>query len=450
MAARLLSADARGLWLGLQLVLGYGQNLHMGAVYGMFRSVPMLTAQGNRPGAEAVKRTTFTFVIAMSLLGSVGLLVVLLNAPDAAHRRHFLLTGLLTFITLLKTYYVTVFKAESRFRDLSISAGIGSVTSVLTVGLIVLSQLDGLIWGMIIQAVGELAWLLQKEPRLRFGWDFRLLRDQLNVGVLTLVTTLGTLLLQSVDRTVMLSRLGTTATGQYYIGANIIVLVPTVAALPATVLTPRFFEVFGATSRGDSLVDLVERPTRTGAVVFAAGLGIGVLAMPPVVAQLAPGLLSGIPAAQVAALGGFAIVMIGFVTNVYYAMNKQSLQLVLIGMGAGVGFASAHIAVRIWPTITSAAAGGAAGIFAYYAGCTVLAHKLMTNSSRAGLNLFVAAMTPAAVAVALVALLDRLGGLYWPQVSVVRALVAELCFCGAFGPWVWRSLRTFRTGPVLR
>src|ERR1019366_5908747 len=113
----------------------YAQNLHLGVIFGMFRSVPMLRARGDNAGAEEAKRTTLTFVLMVSGCATVALAVAILATPDVANRRYMFETGVLTFATLLKLHYVAVYKAESRFRDLSVSAAVGSVVSLVTVGL---------------------------------------------------------------------------------------------------------------------------------------------------------------------------------------------------------------------------------------------------------------------------------------------------------------------------
>jgi O-antigen/teichoic acid export membrane protein len=447
MAARLLPAEARGLWLALQLGFGYAQNLHLGVVFGMFRSVPMSKAKGDTAGAERSKRTAWTFMNLMSALGWIALLLFTFRVSSRDARKDYLLTGLLTSITLLKSYYVTVFKAESRFRELSVSAAIGSVTSILTVALIWFFGLDGLIVGMIVQASFETGWLIRTERMPRLGLDRRVLWQLLSVGTLTLLTSLCTLLITSVDRTVMLSRLGTLQTGYYYIGANIVVLLPAIAAIPANVLTPRFFEVYGATERGESLVELVERPVQAGSVLFSACLGVIALAIPPVVAHLLPDLVSGNTAARFAVAGAFPLVMVGLIVNVFYAMNRQFIQLVLIGLSAGVGFLAAQVCVSIWHNIASVAAGSILGLFTYYAATSLAAYALMVGNWTHGLQLLLKSFAPAAFAVFVVALCDSLGSYVLPASSIVRGLVSEVALCGVFAPWILRAVRSLRTRP---
>jgi O-antigen/teichoic acid export membrane protein len=445
MAARLLSAADRGLWLALQLGFGYAQNLHLGVLFGMFRDIPMLKARGDNEGAELAKITSWTFVNLMSALGWIALVIFIFGSrPSHDSLRYYVLTGLLTFVSLLKAYYICVFKSDSRFRDLSISAAIGSVTSIVTVALIWSSGLNGLIIGMILQALFEAAWLVRTEPMPRFGLDSRTLRRLLSVGTLTLLTSLSTILVTNVDRTVMLARLGTLQTGYYYIGANIAVLLPAVAGLPAAVLTPRFFEVFGATGRGDALTDLVETPVISGSVLFSACLGVISIAISPVVAHFFPDLEPGNTAARFAVAAAFPLVMVGLVVNVFYAMNRQVIQLVLIGVSAGMGFLAAEACVAVSPTIASAAAGSVVGPLSYYISAVLAAYWLMVRRWTRGARILVRSFAPAAFAAGLVALCDAVGSRWRPPSSLLRGALSELVFCVAFAPWLLRAARSLR------
>jgi hypothetical protein len=239
----------------------------------------------------------------------------------------------------------------------------------------------------------------------------------------------------------MLSRLGTLATGNYYVGANIVALLPVVAGLPFAVLTPRFFQVYATSSRGDSLVPLLETPLRDGSVLFAAGIGAGALAIPSTVSHLWPRLVDGIPAAELAALGTFPVVLFGLVTNVFYAMNRLIVELGLLALGASVGLACAHFAVGASPTIAAAAGGSVVGLFVTYVAGTLAAYHLMVGRWRAGLTLVGGTLRPAAFAVFLFLVCNQVGAMRWPEGSLVRAAASESLYFACFAPWIARVLR---------
>jgi len=440
-AARLLPRDAMGMWLGLQLILSYGQNLHLGLLFGMFRNVPLQRAAGDSAGAEAIKRASLGFLLLMS--GAAGLVLALTVAllGDPNRKRYIVATGVLTIVTLLKSYYVTLYKGDSRFRELSVSSALGSIVSVATLALIWRFGLDGLIWGMTAQAATEMAYLVWQGGLIIPSFDGTIIRAQLTVGAVTLVLNLASVLLTSMDRTVMLRELGAEQTGYYYLGANILVLLPTLVSLPAAVLTPQFFERVG---RGEDILPLIERPMRMASVSLAALLGAGALALPAAVAILWPKLALGNSAAIVALLSTYPLVLAGLVGNVFYALNRQAVHLAAMMASCATSFLAATVAVRAYPHIGAATAGSALGLFVYFLLVVVAAYRV-TNAgmARAG-RLVGGALLPLVLVVGLVIGIHFLGAALWPASTVVRAVVGEATFCLVVAPAVFRAARDLR------
>ena len=109
--ARLLSEEQNGIWLGLQLLLGYAGNLHLGSLYGMFRSVPIKRARGEHADAEREKGTAFTFVLVMTVIGALALLVLAPRIASPTSPRQVGLTMSLLATNLLPMYFVTLLKS---------------------------------------------------------------------------------------------------------------------------------------------------------------------------------------------------------------------------------------------------------------------------------------------------------------------------------------------------
>jgi O-antigen/teichoic acid export membrane protein len=412
----------------------------------MFRDVPMRRARGDFEGAERSKSTSLTFILLVSAIAAtVGALCVV-TVVEPSRRPQYAELGVLSFLTLVKSHYVTVFKAESRFRQLSISAATGSVVSVATVALIFLWGLDGLIGGMIAQATVELFMLARHDSGVKLGIDFADLRQSMAVGALTLGASLATTLITTVDRTVMLDRLGGTATGAYYLGANLVTLLPTVAGLPATVLTPRFFERYGATGDGQQLVSLVERPVRAGSVAFAAVITAGAVAIPPVVGSLWPNLVEGNTAARLALLATYPLVLSGLVTNVFYAMNRQVVQLVITLAGGAIAYVLANAFVGVHATIAAVVTGSVVGLWLYYLGVIFAAFRAMVGHPGRALPVVAQTLAPAVVGVALVVIVDVGTMMLAPHEPWVRCVLGELSVVTVFGPWVILAGRRLRSG----
>jgi O-antigen/teichoic acid export membrane protein len=390
LAARYLSPEQNGVWIALQLVLSYGANLHLGSVFGVFRSVPLLRAQGKTEEAMAEERTSFSFTALMALLGIAPLYFITARACPAASTRHVVGTVGLVSLQLVRSYYNAIFKAENRFAELAKAMAWGGIVSLPALVLIRRFGLDGVIACTALQGAIETA-LLARRGRLHRPYiDRRVLAQQIRVGFMTLLTSIGVLLLTTVDRTVMLQRLGSQATGAYYIGANVMVLMPVIAALPAAVLTPQFFARVGT---GEDLRPLIERPVQVAAYVFAALVAFGSVLVVPAIATFWPKLVGGGPAAQAALFATYPLVLAGLVTNVYYAHDRQGLHVVILLASGAISLGLAHLGVSLTHTITGAAIGAAAGLFLYYVIATGGAYYILGHT-RSGFVLALRAMLP--------------------------------------------------------
>ena len=431
LTARMLSPEDAGTWLGLQLILGYGANLHFGVLFGMFRNVPVARARGDDDGADKVIRTSFTFVLGGTLLGALVTVPVAVRFAQSSGRVA-LATALLLAVTLLRSYYATLFKAEGRFAELGAVGAIGGVVSVITLPLIWLFGVEGVLLGMLAQACVEGAYMLVRVAMPRFGLEMTVLRQQLSLGMMTLLTSVGMVLLTSIDRTVMLRRVGPAETGLYYLGANVLLLLPALAALPFDVLTPRYFERVG---RGEDLMPLLADPLRLTAKGFAPLIAVGATLVDPVIHTFFPNLRGGENATLIAIAVSYPLVLATFAPHVFYALDRQ-LPSVLMIIGCSLaGIGAAVAAAWLGGGIAWIAAGAGVGQVLYHVVTTVGATALIGRPLRTGLAMALGSFGPGLLMAALafglrVGLARVLPDALWPRsilAFVIVALVGAPC-----------------------
>lgn len=439
---RYLDTADGGTWLGLQLVLTYGANLHLGSVFGMFRSVPLLRAQGNLEGAKDEESTGLAFAIVLSLVSVLPLFVVTGRVCPAASTRQVVMTTGLVIVGLFRSYLNALFKAEQRFAELARAMSWGAAAALASTVLVAWRGLDGLIISTGLQAALETFMLLLKARLPRPRLKLTVLRAQLTVGSLTLLTVFGFSLLTTVDRTVMIRRLGTDIAGLYYVGANIMLLLPAIAGMPAAVLTPQFFERVG---RGEDIRPLVSGPISAAAPAFAALIAIGSAALGPVVTLFAPRFAAGLGAAHCALFTTYPLVLAGLVSNVFYARNKQALHIGILAACVATGFGCATLGAIFTHEILWTAVGASAGIFLYYPLAAVVAFSL-TGGMRDGVWLVVRSAVPvlyAAGAAFVVVWGMRYLGSHGPLLS---GLIAVTLTTLLVTPLLLRAYAVFRRG----
>lgn len=440
--ARVLSDADNGIWLALQLLLNYGGNLHLGSLYGIYRSIPMLRAKGDFEAAEREKRTAFAFILLMTLVAAVGIVALTPRLVQATPLRHVLLTVALLVANLLRMYFSMILRAESRFKELSAAWVIGFVITAAGIPVIIRLKLDGVLISMLAQTIVETAFIAYRVGIPRPKLEMPILKGQLRVGIMTLATTVGLLALTTADRTVMLRMCGAKATGLYYLGANIGTLVPAIALMPTGVLTPKFFERAG---RGEDLTPLVWRPLKVMAAVIAMMCGFGAALLPVVVHRIWPNQVGGISAAIAALFATAPIMLIALVTNIFYALDRQGIHVALLivfgllayALGAG-GVAAADGAI-IGAVIGTALAGTL-----YYLVTTVLAMRLVGGGAFRALLMAVVELGPTLVVLALFGALAVLEP-GWLRGEVRGAAMALAVAAIGSVPFVPRAVRAFRT-----
>lgn len=440
-AARFLTHEQVGAWLGLQVLLGYAANLHFGSIFGMFRSVPIKLARGDRAGAEEEERTSLSFVSVVALVGvAVGAFVAPRFLPDV-RLRHVMIGLALAALALVKGWSVSSFKAGRRFGELSISSAIGACFSFVTIALIPRLGIDALLGGMALQGLVEVLVLGWFKGRPTFGISRPVLIEQLRVGFVTLLTNLGITALTTIERTMMLRFLGIAATGTFVIGAQIVFLVPVLAAIPGAVLTPILFERVG---RGDDLMPAVQKPVMMLAYGFSWIIGAGLVALDPVVALLWPHLADGNPAAKFALVGTFPMILAGPMSNVFYALDRQGPFVLILAVATAMTAAATWLGIRVDASIAGASAGASAGLYIYYLTVAGGAFSVIRTSWSTTGTFIVRSLAPMFYVLAVVAACELVLPRFWTSTSIVRALVAEVIVGVAMLPWIARALALFR------
>jgi O-antigen/teichoic acid export membrane protein len=439
LTARLLPATDAGIWLGLQVLLGYGANLHMGVLFGMFRNVPLLRSRGDADAALSAVRTSWTFVLGASLLGGLGTVPLALSFAQASPRLA-VETAVVLAVSLVRAFYSTLYKGDNRFPELGAASALGGAVSVISLPLIWLLKVEGVLLGMLVQYSLESAYMAAKSSRPRFGIEWSVLKELLRIGVMTMLATVGTVVLTSVDRTVMLRRFGAQSTGLYYLGANVLVLVPLLVALPFAVLTPKYFERVG---RGEDLMPLVDAPMYVLARGLAPLLALGAVFVDAAVPTFFPNLVGGEDATLVAIAITYPLVLASFSPNVFYALDRQLPNVVIMGVCAAIGVAASFGASAAGGGIAAVAAGAGLGSLFYHVLSTIGATVLIGRGARLGTVVALRSLLPGA-AMIIVVLALRAGVRSLSVSPWLGASMAAVVALALGAPWLRRSVRELR------
>ncbi len=441
LAAFLLGPPVFGIWLGMRLIVDYGQLLHLGSIFGMHRNLPVLRGRGDEAAIAEVKRTVFSFALTTAGIGALATAVVSSFWPRPSERPILLALVAVLFTNQVKAYYVTLFKAQNRFRESSTSLLIGAVAALASIPLIWAAGLGGFVAGLALQAACETGYLVVRSEVPRLEIRFRVLRQQLGIGLVMTLIVFGTTLLTSIDRTVILEKLDSTHLGYYGIAFLLTTFMTGVAGVPAAILYPRLSEQYGRTGRPADLAPLVIEPLRVLSVGFAVISGALALALPPAVHLLLPKYAPGVSAARLSLVGIYCYVVVFVAQMAFYTLNWQKLFLGVLLGSAAASYGLARLFVGIVPGLGAVAAGCSAGLVVFMVTTILLAFLIMERPGSEGARALGTTAAPLLGATALVVGIDALLGRLLPSTSVARAAMAEAVFLVACAPFVWRVMR---------
>lgn len=375
--ARILGPNLFGLWNGLQLILVYGTNSHLGILHAIAREIPLSRGRGDLDLVPRLARVSMTFSLLASLVLAVIIFAIGAVLPSSQIESGALkLLAAVLVVQQLFMAFQFLFRAEDNFALLSkVLAAAATIELVSSVTFVYFYGLYGIFYGFLATGAAIIAMCLYAERRVltRLELDLRLAIPLIRIGFPIMLTVLASSLLTTIDRLMIIKFLGNEALGYYAIGPLAIMAIRYVPATINQVMYPKFGERFGATGDPRSLSGFVRVPTLITAYVMAGVLGAAVLAL-PLVALLLPKYTPGLRAARILFAGFYFFSLTGSCTNLLLTINRQVQVLValLLAVLVAVGLAGLALGFGLGIEGVALAMGVAYLLFAVgYMGFTV-------------------------------------------------------------------------------
>lgn len=279
-AKRLLGPTELGIWAVLLSLLSFLALLEFGVTQATNKQVAYAISKGDEMLVEQYKRTQFTFVTALALLGSVGVVVYVqlfrttLSTPFAS--------GLLWLAVIFPLYQlhmgqVTVFWANRRFDATALvtlieAVGMGTIGLFLIWRIGVYGQIIGYL-AVLLAKLTFLAWQARGDGalKIRFGWHFPALRQLLRVGLPLDAIAIVNLAKLSATSLLVAYFLDTTSVGYFALALSIQNYIYWTPNAFSIVMFPRFQERM-ATSNDD--------PTALRSFLVKPTIGLGYFVLP--------------------------------------------------------------------------------------------------------------------------------------------------------------------------
>lgn len=329
--AAVLGPALFGIWTLFRLTLRYGALLALG----VFRGLELKVSDPRNASIDA--RRSWGRVTAGYVIGVYGACGVVAGAVslglESPIRETVWAGGIGLLVERLWMYAASYLRAEGQLRRYAVLELLQAASSLaLTASMAVFWGLPGAYTGFLLAMVGGIA-LLGRSVPLRPLHSREKLRELLRIGMPLSLSTVGTILLTTVDRWVVAGMEGTVTLGLYGFAVAVSGLGASAAWVVRTVVFP---EVYARAHRdgGEAAAasHLVETVLPT-AMLLPPLLGLVGIALGPVVAIAAPQYLEVLPVARLFVFTGVGAGFVTLGTLSYVATDRQRLLPVLTFAG---------------------------------------------------------------------------------------------------------------------
>jgi len=338
--ARLLGPQLFGLWNGLQVLLVYGVNAHLGVLHAMNREVPLRRGRGQREAIPALARVSLTFTMMATL--ALAVVLVLISISPLVDGLEAVALRLLAAVLLAQQLYQFFqfwLRADDQFALLSRTLVVSAVIELaVTVAWVYYAGFLGIFYGFLAGALVAVVLCLRAvNPAFwRLDFNFSLIPQLVRLGFPMMIIGLSYSLMTTLDRVLIINFLGAEQLGYYALGPLVLAALTYLPATINQVIYPKLGERYGATGEVRSVTGYVIRPTVITAYLMAFVLGGAYLGL-PLLLHLLPKYNAGLPAARILFAGFYFLSLVGASANLLVTINRQMQYLVTLCAAIALG-----------------------------------------------------------------------------------------------------------------
>ncbi len=339
-----------GVWNLMNVVVGYGSNIHLGMLHGMNKLIPVLRGQGRLAEAEDIKNSVFW---ANAFLSTVGFACIWSASYflQPAYQMPLKVTAVVVLFSCFFYYAFSLLRADNRFKVLSVGVGGLSILSTFFVLTLAYFFPDRLIGALIGLAVAYFLVVLYWFWTGRYGYGFQVkinaVRVSFAAGAPLLILGVLDSLFLSIDRLVIVAKLDVTVLGYYALAIMASSLIGIVPGSIASVIYPKMLERFGKEGSAVALRSLMIGPGRAIAVVMTLIIGGAVLVLPLFVRVFVPKYLPSVPLFNILIPAAFFYTTASIPGSFIIAVNKQKMLILIQVVAICLAFLFDILAIKM-------------------------------------------------------------------------------------------------------
>jgi len=378
---RFLGPASMGMWGIFQVILDYAGQASLGTTRAMARDYPFYRGKGDNEKAEAIKDTTVSFTMLMSIIPFAAILIYLSwNWSTLEAQFRYCLVFVLGFLFLQRFYdfIITLLRSDKKFKTLSIVIILNAALGILaTVAAVRYYGIYGLIWSSAGIMVLMTGFCMKRDGYcFRFRIDRQVLVSELKLALPLAAGAFLLTFLRGLDKMIIAKELGFYEVGIYSIAMMVANYILSVPMMFSQVWFPNLQQAFGR-NNGDlqAVKHYLEKPLLGLAVLLPGLCAASFVVMPLLIHFCLQDFAQGIPVMRLYLLSLFFLMLGQFSFNFLVTAGRYWSIVPVLSFAILLNYLAARYLVgRDWGLQGIAFATVAAYAF-YGVGCLMLAMK---------------------------------------------------------------------------
>lgn len=369
--ARLLDPSLYGYFSGLSLIFLYNAQGHLGILHGMNRSLSISKGAKSHQSFDEVKNNGVSAIAILSLIISGGILLYSFVKADVYSTyviwgiRIYAIVGVLYHMEYV---YHSLFRVDHRFKEINISRLIfASSNIILVVLLIYLFGFYGVLFALLGAVAIQNTYLFVKGKfKFKLVLNPDLIKDLLKTGAPISFAYLTTVILNSVDRIMIIRFLSSAELGFYAIGltlsAEFLLRIPDAISY---VIYPRILEEYGKSGDTRSLLHLFRAPSVVLGCVMAVAIGLLFLSIDYLIIYLLPNYIPAIEVTRILIFSVYFVSINQIAVRVIITTKRTKALILFQVMAIFLNTIANYIAIQRGMGIRGVALATALSYFVY-------------------------------------------------------------------------------------
>lgn len=390
---RFLGPLYAGMWDLLKVIMSYVDYSELGTTLAIYYKIPIFQGQGKTKDAEHVQSTVFTFIMLCSTAAAIGLISYGLISYKSLSVEMFwgyISIAVLVITERIHTFYIMLMRAYKDYNGLSKSTCFDAVVNLLLVIVIVGKfRFFGILLASNILTLLNILYIRRLvHYKIRFGLTVKDIIGYIKFGFPVYLTTILTVLLNTIDRLMIAGFLGLQQLGFYSIALMSKNYSYQLSTNFSHVTSPHFMEDYGKYGNDqERMKAYLLKGSFAISCFMTVILGYIYIFSVPLIHSILPAFVPGLTALKIFIFISYLSSLTTFPTNYIVTQEKQNKLVLFAALALILNVALNFYFIKSNFGINGVASATAASSLAYLAVIFIHALSHFSNLKETALSL---------------------------------------------------------------